>query len=59
MLYSPKFILTTDGTIGCAISDTLCQMVWHQIVDARDYLLNVVVVAAAAVEERVLEPDAV
>ena len=27
------FILVTDGTIGSAVSDTWCQMAWHQIVD--------------------------
>ena len=26
-----KIIPSTDGTIGCAKSDTWCQIVWHQI----------------------------
>ena len=33
MIYLPIFILTTDGTIGCTMSDTWCQMVWHLIAD--------------------------
>ena len=34
MLCFQIFILTTDGTIGCVMSDTWCQVVWHLIVDA-------------------------
>ena len=31
MLYLLIFILTTDGTIDCVMSDTRCQMVWYQL----------------------------
>ena len=34
MLYSSIFLFITDGTIGCVMSDTWCQVVWHQSVDA-------------------------
>ena len=32
-----NIILTTDATIGWAMSDTWCQMVWHLIPDARPH----------------------
>ena len=31
-LYLPKFILITDDTVGCVMSDTWCKIAWHQIV---------------------------
>ena len=33
MLYLPKFILTTDGTIECVMRHTWCQLVWYLIAD--------------------------
>ena len=30
MLYSQIIILNTDGTIGCEMNDTWCQMMWYQ-----------------------------
>ena len=37
MLCLPIFILTTDDTIDCVMSDTWCQMVWDHIADARPF----------------------
>ena len=34
MLYLLIFILAKDGTIGCVMNDTWCQMVWEKIADA-------------------------
>ena len=28
------FTLTTDGTIGCVMSGSWCQMLWHLVTDA-------------------------
>ena len=45
VVYLPKLILTTVGTIGCAMCGTQCQDVWHQNDDAAEpYLPNVKVV---------------
>ena len=37
-----KIMLTTDGTIGCAKSDTWCQIVWHPIIVQDHIFTNVV-----------------
>ena len=38
MVYLPIFILTTDGTISCVMSDTWCQSMWYQYDDADPHM---------------------
>ena len=33
MLYFPIYMFTTDGIIGCVMSDTWFQMVWQLVTD--------------------------